>query len=126
MGPRHKQEEVKGDKGRKAYKRIIHSKRWSEMSRAYKAVHPLCEECLKRGIVDSPATEVHHVRPIGSGRTVAEMEALAFDANNLEALCHDCHAMMHKRLRRYRMADGTKKEPSADAAVRSFLSGFGI
>ena len=81
----------RGGKRRKEYKRIIHSKRWHALRSAYIDAHPFCEECMARGIMDQPAEEVHHVRPIGTGRSWEEMCALAFDAHNLRSLCHDCH-----------------------------------
>ena len=47
----------------------------------------------------TPATEVHHVVPIESkaGRS-EDMEDLAFDPNNLKALCRVCHVEAHKLL----------------------------
>lgn len=67
----------RGGKRRKEYKRIIHSKRWHTLRMAYIGSHPFCEECMARGIMDQPAEEVHHVRPIGTGRSWEEMCALA-------------------------------------------------
>lgn len=46
---------------------------------------PLCEDCAAEGIVE-PATEVHHVVKI---RVAPELRN---DANNLRALCAECHA----------------------------------
>lgn len=88
------------ERKRLEYKKIIHSKRWATLSRAYKAAHPFCEECMKQGIWDSPSEEVHHIKPIGTGKSWDEMVALAFDENNLEALCHECHTAIHQRLNR--------------------------
>ena len=39
---------------------------------------------------------VHHIRPIETGRSVAEMEALAFDERNLQVVCYDCHKNLHQ------------------------------
>lgn len=78
------------------YKRIIHSREWAALRRRYITAHPLCEDCLQRGIYDAVAVEVHHVKPVGTGRTWAEKCALAFDEHNLRALCHDCHVRAHK------------------------------
>lgn len=106
----------RGGKRRKEYKRIIHSKRWHALRSAYIGAHPFCEECMARGIMDQPAEEVHHVRPIGTGRSWDEMCALAFDAHNLRSLCHDCHVAAHRRQRK----EG--KEPSED--VKAWLKRF--
>lgn len=106
----------RGGKRRKEYKRIIHSKRWHALRSAYIGAHPFCEECMARGIMDQPAEEVHHVRPIGTGRSWEEMCALAFDAHNLRSLCHDCHVAAHRRPRK------GGKEPSED--VKAWLDRF--
>ncbi len=81
----------------KAYYDIINSPRWGELSRKYREKHPFCEECLKNGIY-TPAEAVHHIKPIGSARSMGEAEQLAFDENNLMALCIPCHNQMHKQL----------------------------
>lgn len=110
------------ERKREEYKRLIHSKRWSQLSKAYKAAHPFCEECMKRGIWDQPSEEVHHVRPIGSGITWGEMVSLAFDESNLEALCHDCHTRIHQAMKRDR-----NRGKAVDGGVRSWLrDNFGI
>lgn len=45
------------------------------------------------------ASEVHHVIPCESAKSVREMEMLMFDYNNLRSLCHDCHVLTHKNMR---------------------------
>lgn len=52
---------------------------------------------MKQGIVKS-ARCVHHVVPIETARTKEEMKRLAFDVNNLKALCFACHARIHKEM----------------------------
>lgn len=86
------------------------------LRRAYIREHPLCEECLKRGIWDMEAAEVHHRVPISTGRTEAEMERLAFDPGNLESVCPECHRRLHEELdaaagrgRRRRVSPETRK-----------------
>lgn len=80
------------------YKRLIHSRRWLLLRRRYVAAHPLCEECLKRGILDSRTEQVHHRTPVTRGRTWQEMERLAFDEGNLEAVCRSCHRRLHHEM----------------------------
>lgn len=112
---------MRHEQNHRDYKRIIHSRRWHLLRESYITAHPMCEECLKRGIWDSRATEVHHVVPIGTGRTFAEKERLAFDADNLEALCHECHVRIHKEMAGRRRAAGHSE------AVRSYLKdNFGL
>ena len=77
---------------------IYNSREWKELRIAkLRSTNGLCEECLKGGIVTS-ARCVHHVVPIETARTKEEMKRLAFDVNNLRALCFACHARIHKEL----------------------------
>ena len=103
---------------RREYKRIIHSKRWSVLRRQYMAAHPFCEECMAAGVLDVAAEEVHHVKPIGTGRDFSEMCALAFDWGNLRALCHDCHVKAHQSIAR--------RGHEVSEGLRDWLRGFGV
>ena len=77
---------------------IYNSREWQELRISkLRSTNGLCEECLKQGIVTS-ARCVHHVVPIETARTKYEMKRLAFDANNLRALCFACHARIHKEM----------------------------
>ena len=60
-----------------------HSWRWTRLSRAFRAEHPLCEECRRRGIIKA-ATVVDHVVPW----PVCED---FFDRSNLQSLCEACN-----------------------------------
>ena len=59
--------------------------RWRRLRERFLFEHPLCEECLKRGRA-VPATDVDHIRPHRGE------EALMWDEENLQALCHACHS----------------------------------
>ena len=75
---------------------IYNSREWKDLRAAkLRSTKGLCEECMKQGIVTS-ARCVHHVVPIETARTKDEMKRLAFDVNNLRALCFACHARIHK------------------------------
>ena len=77
---------------------IYNSREWKELRIAkLRSTNGLCEECMKEGIVTS-ARCVHHIVPIEPARTKDEMKRLAFDINNLKALCFACHARIHKDL----------------------------
>ena len=77
---------------------IYNSREWKELRIAkLRSTNGLCEECMKQGIVTS-ARCVHHVVPIETARTKDEMKRLAFDVNNLRALCFACHARIHKEI----------------------------
>lgn len=79
------------------YRRMINSMRWLKLRKQKLSSNPLCQDCFENGRATA-ATEVHHVKPCESARSVSEMEGLMFDYNNLRSLCHDCHVMTHKKL----------------------------
>ena len=82
----------------KEYARLIGSRAWRRLRASYLREHPLCEDCLKEDCT-TPATEVHHIRPIESATGRPEdMQNLCFDPMNLRALCHFCHVKEHQRL----------------------------
>jgi 5-methylcytosine-specific restriction protein A len=93
------------DKVAKDKQDIYNSREWKELRIAKLRANPLCEQCIKDGeAVGIPggyirsATCVHHIVPIETARTKDEMKRLAFDVNNLRALCFACHARIHKEL----------------------------
>ena len=77
------------------YQRLLNSKRWKMLRQEYLRAHPLCERCKAEGLIRS-AIDVHHKVPVESAHTLMEMEQLAFDWHNLQALCIPCHASIHK------------------------------
>lgn len=68
----------------KANKRYGRS--WKRIRDRYISEHPLCEDCLSRGIYRS-AEEVHHKLPLADGGT--------HEKNNLVSLCRSCHMKAH-------------------------------
>ena len=66
----------------------VHDGRWNTLSRRYRTLHPLCEDCEKYGRV-TPCSEVHHIVP------VSEDPSRLMDWTNLVALCHFCHQYRH-------------------------------
>ena len=92
------------------YQRLLNDRRWRELRIAYLREHPLCERCIREGkaagVPDgyiTPAIDVHHRVPVETAKTLQEMERLAYDWNNLEALCIPCHSRTHRE-----MGKGTK------------------
>jgi len=89
------------------YRRIITGKKWQEL-RGMKMLKNaidnggFCEQCVKNYFTGRPrprkATEVHHIVPIETAHTREEMETLAYDENNLIALCSECHHEAHRQL----------------------------
>lgn len=92
------------------YQRLLNDRRWRELRIAYLREHPLCERCIREGKAAgvpegyiTPAIDVHHRVPVETAKTLQEMERLAYDWNNLEALCIPCHSRTHRE-----MGKGTK------------------
>lgn len=61
--------------------------------------HPVCQRCEAEGRL-TPATEVHHVRPVEEAFGKAERVQRMYDPHNVRALCHDCHVRTHTELGR--------------------------
>lgn len=79
----------------KLYQRLMNSREWRE-TRMYKLQrNPLCEEHYRAGKYVA-ASVVHHIIEVESGKTERECRRLCFDPNNLESLCRECHAEIHK------------------------------
>lgn len=89
----------------KRYQSLLNDKRWKTLRAEYLRQHPLCERCQREGIANGivggyvrSAIDCHHKVPVESARTIQEMERLAYDWNNLEALCIPCHVKTHKEM----------------------------
>ena len=79
------------------YQRLLNDRRWKELRRSYLQQHPLCERCQREGFVTA-AVDVHHKTPVESAKTEQEMERLAYNPANLEALCIPCHIKTHQEM----------------------------
>jgi len=64
---------------------LYHTSRWTRLSRAYRAEHPLCAECLKAGVIKE-AEVVDHKTPW----PVCGTDGF-FDRANLQSLCQTCN-----------------------------------
>lgn len=73
---------------------IYASALWRRLRRSYLMNHPLCEECEGKGIIKA-ATDVHHIHEISNAVTRLEAYDIAYDSNNLQSLCHECHQRIH-------------------------------
>ena len=75
-------------------RKFYSSKAWQDCRNEYaKRQHFLCENCLKRGIY-KPGIIVHHV--INLTPENIEQPSITLNPDNLELLCRDCHAEIHK------------------------------
>ena len=77
------------------------SKSWQKCRGAYaSSVGGLCERCKKKGLIKAGVI-VHHKKPITPANIYDPDITLNF--NNLELLCRDCHAEVHKGPKRYKV-----------------------
>lgn len=78
--------------------RAYRSKAWVQLRRSYRAAHPLCEECLKHGVM-RPMAVVDHITELKDGGAL-------LDVNNLQSLCMACHNRKTEAQRKLRRARG--------------------
>lgn len=89
-------------------RKFYSSKQWQKCRNAYIKRQPLCEECLKKGVV-TPVEIVHHIIELTPYNINNPSIALGFD--NLQSVCRECHLAIHgvnkdkKTERRYAIAD---------------------
>ena len=105
----------------KEYNKLIHTGRWLRLRRDVLTAHPLCQRCEQEGKI-TPATEVHHVRPVEEAVGKAERRQRMYDPANLRALCRDCHVRTHTELGRCGKAATKKRNEKqvADVVQRFF------
>ena len=69
--------------------RVYDLRVWKQVRIAQLVREPMCRHCALRGI-HRPATDVDHIVRIADGGDW-------FDPENLQSLCHECHAMKTAR-----------------------------
>ena len=75
-----------------------------------------CQHCF--GFADT----VHHKTPVHTGRTAEERKAILLDVNVCEAVCKDCHRLIHEQERTARWAARDKADnPALDAFAHELL-----
>ena len=80
---------------RKERQDIYNTPQWKKLSKAFKMANPLCEECLAKGIIKE-AQHIHHIQSFMTVYDDLKRKELAYDWNNLQALCVECHILTHK------------------------------
>lgn len=78
--------------------KLYNSSKWVKLRNAYLMMHPLCEICEAKGLTVA-AQEIHHIKPISTADDILEMMDIAYNPNNLQALCIKCHHEIHKNLK---------------------------
>ena len=82
-------------------KKFYRSRAWRNCQQAYvKQAGGLCERCLERGIIR--AGEIVHHKNHVTHETITDPNVL-LNPDNLMLLCRDCHALMHKPEKRYKV-----------------------
>ena len=84
----------------KDYQRLLNAPQWAKVKAIVKAkAGGLCERCKAEGYI-TPGVDCHHIVPVESGKTLAEMERLCYDwRNNIQLLCVPCHIKTHAEQR---------------------------
>ena len=92
----------------KDYQRLLNSPRWREVKTlVWRRANGLCERCIREGkaagVPDgyiTPGVDCHHIVPVESGKTLAEMQRLCYDwQHNIQLLCVPCHIKTHAEQR---------------------------
>lgn len=81
------------------YNLVYNTKKWRKLREKYLMFHPLCERCLNNDEMNV-ATEVHHKKPLSTAETEVNLKYLAFNYDNLMALCANCHHLIHGKKRK--------------------------
>jgi len=94
-------------------KSFYNSQAWKGCRETYLQLHPLCEDCMMRGIY-KPAEHVHHMTWL-TGDNYTDPE-ISLNHANLKAVCVDCHNREHaqKQPRRYRVDELGRVSPLFD------------
>lgn len=74
--------------------KVYQSAKWQRLRKAKLMQNPLCEECLAKGIV-KPAVDIHHIDSFMNYTGNMRLQK-AYDFNNLQSLCKECHSELHK------------------------------
>ena len=90
----------------KRYQRLLNSPRWLEVKRiVWQRANGRCERCREEGIsagiydgYTTPGVDCHHIVPVESARTEAEMARLCYDPKNCRLLCVPCHIKTHQEM----------------------------
>ena len=88
---------MSSDVRHKERQELYQSRQWKDLRKKLQMERPLCENCLKKGII-KPMEECHHVlSPFQKGITEEEKYRRAFDEKNILCLCKDCHIKEHHK-----------------------------
>lgn len=75
-------------------RKIYNSERWRRLRSLKFADNPLCEQCLNKDTI-TPAEDIHHIVSFMSTDDPSQRRFLAYDYDNLQSLCKQCHQKIH-------------------------------
>ena len=102
----------------KRYQKLLNDKRWAIVKGiVWKRSNGLCERCKAEGFI-TPGVDVHHIKPVETGRTVQDMERLAYNPANCQLLCVACHIKVHQDMRTHTKE---KVKENKERARRRFM-----
>lgn len=79
---------------RKERQDIYNTPEWKRLSKAFKMANPLCQKCLEKGII-TPAAHIHHKVSFMQFNDELKRKEVAYDWDNLQSLCVQCHNEIH-------------------------------
>jgi len=71
---------------------VYQNKLWKDLRKLKFMCNPICERCEGLGLT-RVTEDVHH------RKSIEAYPDLAFDWENLESLCHECHEIRHREMR---------------------------
>ena len=78
------------------YTKMINTREWRDLrAQVLREQRGLCAWCKAKGYI-VPATVVHHMIEVESGKTEAEQRRLMFSRSNCVGLCKQCHNTYHQ------------------------------
>lgn len=108
------------------YNKWIQSKEWYAGLRVQvlRDQQGLCAWCKAKGYI-VPATVVHHIIEVESGKTEAEQHELMFKRSNCVGLCRKCHSDYHQQKRYHssevvRQRQAERHEEWIDSMINRF------
>lgn len=92
--PRKEESPKRQTDQRKLRAKAYNNTAWRALRNTYLKEHPLCANCLSKGIVTA-GEDIHHKNsPFKTGEI---NYTLLLDYNNLETLCKKCHSEEHTK-----------------------------
>lgn len=77
-------------------KEVYATSKWRKLRVAKLIEQPLCEICLQNGKVTA-GIDVHHIISFVSILDPLKRKEVAYDYNNLQTLCKECHQKIHNQ-----------------------------